>query len=263
MERIITQGGLINGGMVNAGHRLVNAGLIRTTASFNVMDLPGLAVWLKADALGLSNDDPVSTFTDQSGNGHSPAQSGAARPIFKTNVLNGLPVVRFTKSTHWMTCTGWAISAGSNLSLFLVSKQSDTAAEVKCPVAHFWNGNPDGGFLFYNYGDYLGVQTGVGGAWQSGCNLAVTGAGTTFHYADAIIHTTSSVFGFDGSETTDATKGAVGGLDTNKAFDLGRNFVSPYSYWGGDLAEFIACIGDLSAPLVASTRSYLAAKYAL
>jgi len=58
--------------------------------------LPNLAMWLKADALtGLVDDDPVSSWTDSSGNGRHATNTLTARPAYKTAILNGQPVVRF------------------------------------------------------------------------------------------------------------------------------------------------------------------------
>ncbi len=56
----------------------------------------GLLAWLKADEItGLNNGDPVSTWNgfDNTPNATS---TGAFRPTFVTNRVNGLPVVRFT-----------------------------------------------------------------------------------------------------------------------------------------------------------------------
>src|SRR5439155_17313853 len=66
-----------------------------TPPPFSPAEIGGLKLWLKADALALNNNDPVSTWTDSSGNGNSPTSSGTKRPTYKTNVLNGKPVVRF------------------------------------------------------------------------------------------------------------------------------------------------------------------------
>ena len=68
---------------------------------FSPSDISGLKVWLKADVgAGSSNNDPVGTWSDQSGGGHDFTQSnGSNKPTFKTNIRNGLPVVRFADST--------------------------------------------------------------------------------------------------------------------------------------------------------------------
>ena len=63
-----------------------------------VVPLPATPVtWLKADALtGLTNGAPVANWPDSTGNGFAATQSNPSRrPIYVTNVINGLPVVRF------------------------------------------------------------------------------------------------------------------------------------------------------------------------
>lgn len=59
--------------------------------------ISGLKLWLKADAITGSNDgDSVTTWTDSSGNTNNATQSTAAnKPTYKTNIINGNPVVRF------------------------------------------------------------------------------------------------------------------------------------------------------------------------
>src|SRR5580765_7415799 len=42
---------------------------------------------------GLADGDPVTTWLDSSVNGNNATQTGALRPTFKTNILNGKPVV--------------------------------------------------------------------------------------------------------------------------------------------------------------------------
>jgi hypothetical protein len=53
----------------------------------------GLKLWLKADSLALADGAAVTTWTDSSGNGNNATAVGA--PVFKTNILNGKPVIRF------------------------------------------------------------------------------------------------------------------------------------------------------------------------
>src|SRR5205085_10552927 len=64
---------------------------------FDPSTIPNMAVWLKADALSLSDGDPIGTWTDSSGNSHNGTQATTAnKMIFKTNIQNGLPVARLT-----------------------------------------------------------------------------------------------------------------------------------------------------------------------
>lgn len=59
--------------------------------------LTNLVAWYKADAItGLADNDPVATWLDSSGNNNHATQGAAAdRPLYKTGIVNGLPVVRF------------------------------------------------------------------------------------------------------------------------------------------------------------------------
>lgn len=75
---------------------------VATGAAFSPSDISGLQLWLKASALSLSDGDPVSTWTDSSGNGRHATQSGSERPTFKTAILNGKPVIRFNGTDEFM-----------------------------------------------------------------------------------------------------------------------------------------------------------------
>lgn len=74
--------------------QLTGAGGGGESASAGEISPPALR--LKASAItGLNDGDPVSTWPDSSGNGHDVTAAGTARPLYKTNILNGKPVVRF------------------------------------------------------------------------------------------------------------------------------------------------------------------------
>lgn len=62
--------------------------------------IAGLVGWWKADALTLADGDPVSSWTDSSGNGFDATQATPAnQPVFNTGQLNGLPAVNFNGSS--------------------------------------------------------------------------------------------------------------------------------------------------------------------
>lgn len=57
----------------------------------------GLILWLEGYALELDDGDPIATWEDLSGQGNDATQpTPANQPTFKTNVINGLPVARFS-----------------------------------------------------------------------------------------------------------------------------------------------------------------------
>ncbi|HEX3628315.1 MAG TPA: LamG-like jellyroll fold domain-containing protein [Verrucomicrobiae bacterium] len=70
-----------------------NSTEVNATPSFN----SSLKTWFKADALaGLTNNARISDWVDSSGNGDDAIQTNAIlEPTYVTNVIDGLPVVRF------------------------------------------------------------------------------------------------------------------------------------------------------------------------
>ncbi len=89
----------------------------------------GLVSWWKADSFALADGDPVggtgNEWLDQSGNGNHLVQATAGlRPLFKTNIVNGQPVVRFDGSDDTLDFTNnFAVGAGG-LTLVVVIAQS-------------------------------------------------------------------------------------------------------------------------------------------
>ena len=64
-----------------------------------------LEVWYDASTLTLSDSDPVTAWTDQSGNGRDLA-TWQGTPTFETNEINGLPAVRFDANENLLPTAG-------------------------------------------------------------------------------------------------------------------------------------------------------------
>lgn len=91
---------------ISARLTLTPRGLVvpETTEPFSPADITGLQAWYDASQItGLSNGDPVTSWLDLSGNGHTLAQAGAARPIYTTAGINSLPTLDFDGSAHNLT----------------------------------------------------------------------------------------------------------------------------------------------------------------
>jgi hypothetical protein len=92
--------------------------------------IAGLTLWLRADTIsGLTNGATVSNWPDLSGNGNNAFQGVALkRPIWLTNSLNDLAVVRFDGIDDLLTLTTRQLSLRS---IFLVHKWSAPGAGSK------------------------------------------------------------------------------------------------------------------------------------
>lgn len=91
---------------------------------FAPSDISGLKIWLKADAglSGLSDNDPVSTWADQSGTSHDFTGSSTTRPLYKTGIQNGLPGVKFDGSDDYLDGGNLDSVFPSAASVFIVYK---------------------------------------------------------------------------------------------------------------------------------------------
>jgi hypothetical protein len=62
-----------------------------------------MKMWLDAPSLALANNDPVASWTDMSGLGNHAVQASATlKPLFKINILNGLPMLLFDGGNDFM-----------------------------------------------------------------------------------------------------------------------------------------------------------------
>lgn len=76
-----------------------------------ITDISPIA-WYKADAItGLSDGDPIDTWPDSSGNSRDLTQTGTARPLYKTGIVNSLPVARFDGSNDFMSSSSFTLSS--------------------------------------------------------------------------------------------------------------------------------------------------------
>lgn len=108
---------------------------LATEYSFLSSTISGQSGWFKADSLAstLNDGDPVATWADQSGNGNDATQSsGSLKPLFKTAIIGGRPVVRFDGVDDRMdTSTFTQNAAGTVFCVFI--KQGNGPA-----FARFW-----------------------------------------------------------------------------------------------------------------------------
>ena len=218
---------------------------------FNPTTIAGCKLWLKADALALSDGAAVATWPDSSGLANNAAQATAgSRPLFKTNILNGKPVMRFASATAQVMILTTPINTAAPWTVFAVTAApSNKAIGSLASSTNYCRGphpNTDGR-----------VYTGAGDG-----TLFADSAGS---HTDAAFHVYSSMSnaGSTGIMYKDgatisigvALSGAPGNFDQVGA----RN--PPNS--DGDLAEVICYDSCLSTTDRQNVENYLKAKYGL
>ncbi|OQY03961.1 MAG: hypothetical protein B6I20_03995, partial [Bacteroidetes bacterium 4572_117] len=84
---------------------------------------PHNEIWFNASLLGLSDTDPVTEWTDISGNNNDGTQGTSAnQPIYRTGQLNGLPTVIFDGTDDFIPFDG-SVLAGKDYTVIFVGQR--------------------------------------------------------------------------------------------------------------------------------------------
>lgn len=234
-------------------------------------DLSNLQLWLKPEDLVLNNNDPIATWADASGNAFNATQATAGKkPLFKTNILNGYPAVRFDGVDDYLT-VGTALGKPGNYTVFAVISKVDVSV-----LAIAFGSIASSGAT----GTARGLlEVGISG---SGSVANFFGDGTNFRVgstAGAIANNTPALYTkqYTSGQTVEqlwkrgvsqtvtdilgGTASCVAG--TAQEFALGRGGALDTYYWGGDIVELIIYNTSLASYQRQQVEAYLINKYAL
>lgn len=230
------------------------------SGGFDPTTIAGLKLWLKANALSLNNNDPVTTWTDSSGtNNHGTQSTAANKPLFKTNIINGLPAVLFDGSDDFMNYTN--VPTPGTLSLFVVTQPTLNSASQKAFACMGNGGNGSTGhYLFARLGD---------NAWGTFCNTAVSSGNSLVAGTNYLLEDTAQPS--PGAQTFLYQKGVqvasraaeqqAGGASNPGG--CGKDFVNANREYAGYLAEILLYDSVISTADRQAVENYLISKYAL
>ena len=222
-----------------AGTRTAITGSITAPSSIS-----GLSLWFKADVIaGLNDGDAISTWLDSSGNGLNATQTATARPLYKTNILNSLPIARFDGSNDRMDIAG----SPSVASIFVVSNW--TGASVFPSDFRGMFGRAAGGrsVLFGR-----NAEKNIGSA-LTGATTNVRVNGSASGSVKSFIPLTSFKISY-----TDTATPIIGESGWYIASGDSNNL-----YWQGDIAEVIVYSTQLTNVQRAGVEGYLCNKYGI
>ena len=249
--------------LTQSAQLLSNTGFESNLSGWNAgvlpSDIAGLKAWYKADAItGHSDGDAISSWSDSSGNGLNLSQaSGTNQPLYKTNILNGQPVLRFDGSNDYMNNT--SISGFSNAaSIFLLQVV---------------RGNQCGGS--YELGVNSGVNTGISNIPWCGSTMysrfsSPGGGDTTWAFTPPYTDEISQVYS-GSAHTSNTWENGVSKSSraANATFSTAPNTLTlgaltPTNYWlQDDIGEFILYNTAVSDSDRAQIESYIQNKYGL
>lgn len=216
--------------------------------AFDPTSIAGLDLWLKADLLGLSNNDPVASWTDLSGNAnHATQASSGLRPLFKTGVVNGKAVVRFDGIDDVMAFVN---QPGVPATVFVAasvgitpSSLSDYAPFIICGGSNAVRICATSGNA--NWGTYIFSDLSAGEELVPGdfdVLSLMTTVGATSIYRNGVL------------KNSGASSCTGGGSN-----EIGAE--TPIRYFLGDIAEILLYNSILSAPNRALVNAYLMGEY--
>lgn len=241
-----------------------------TGLDFNISPIDSLSLWLDASTLDLEDGALVSSWTDKSGNGNHAAQNNNGnKPIFKTNILNGKPVVRFDGTDDFFE-HGDVLDMGLNdLTIYLVLASTNTSDSMwiltKSKAAA------------QNYRYAVGVGYGHSRAFMQGNGGADVIPEGTKQVCDGFAHLLGyeykrnanlSLF-VDGEFDTSATisQWVAKDMQSNNPFRTGvytnSNNIGITGPYNGDLAEILIYNSALSDSNRLLVENYLFQKYGI
>jgi len=204
---------------------------------------------VKANSLALTDNDPVGTWADQSGNGRDLIQSTAGnKPLYKTNIINGYPSVRFDGTDDYMD----------------VDFSPDLAIPYSLFMVFAFVASPSGTRVIYSSinSDYHYARVDAAPSYiYNGTQLNATAGinNTSFHYILHKWNTSSSDHRLDAASNTGTTSNvALPGLRVAEYYASLGTYTSNIQ-----VAEIIIYSEAISNANRDTVESYITTKYAL
>lgn len=222
----------------------------------------GLAGWYWADTLGLSDTDAVASWGDASGQGNLLAQGTAgSRPVFRTGIINGLPVVRFDGTDDFIRINSPSGFAGqTGLTIIAVANSQTFPGSSVTVLATTASGFNE-----------LRMQTNVGAtsyAWQGIAGSGSQASGTADPAAPPPFRVASMVFN-DATNTLIAYRNGVPGNTATEAGAASASEIMIGSrsgtslFWKGDIAEVAIWPRPLTNAERAGVEMEMAGRYGI
>lgn len=236
------------------------AGVTVGEAPWSPTMITGLQAWFNADAItGLVDSDPLTTWNDTSGNGNHATQGTAGfKPLYKTNVVNTKPAIRFDGTDDVLTTTA-SLSYGTTMTALVVSRSTGGTYTDGQGLLN----SDDGGTRIFQlrYGTSSSMWAfsfASGGAALDDTSATVTDWNVISH-----VRRTTNTEVYVNGDSAAAT--AVSGTQNTGsiALNVGVTFSTSIGFLTGDIAEILLYNSELSVENHDLVGEYLADKYGL
>lgn len=213
-------------------------------------------LWLRADAItGLASGDPISSWSDSSGNANHATQATATKqPYYKSSGTNSKPAVHFTGSNALQTGTGDALG---DFTIFIIFKKLGSAdiAFGRLLDKDFANG-------FWIGRNNTTANSFGGGVREGSDPYGIYGTFTDQapHLLESIRTGTTHQLYRNGSLLTSNTVSST--ATSTAAYGIGGDYANAGNYlYRGDISEIVVYNTALSTADRQAMESYLNVKY--
>lgn len=199
--------------------------------------IAGLQAWFEADSIAAADDDPVTTWQDS----HTTNQDAVGgSPLYKTNVQNGLPVVRFDATDDQLKVGTLQFTSGAFTIAVLYSYRSAASAARRAVR----------GGSNWLIGPYSNLHQAYAGGFLSPAGPAVV-------QDQFVIHTVTQ----NATTTTGYVNGTQYGTHSSPTYPGDVYLGSATEPLDGDMAAFVAYDSVLSSGDLATVWDFWTAKW--
>lgn len=226
---------------------LIVKGNTYTPAAKTPDQVSGLIGWWKADAIeGLNDGNSVTNWSDSSGNNNTLTAVTATKPVYKTSIVNGKPVVRFANNNDNLK-TGNLTQAQPYTYIIVLSQSGTTNTHALCQ--NVTTGSCLLAITATTSLTRMNAGTGVSEA---------TSSGSAWRIITAVYNGASSVGRVNGTQVIASNVGANG----YSAAPFGLSAANPTGL-NGDIAEVAFFAGAISDNDRLAVEAYLSTKYSI
>jgi hypothetical protein len=238
--------------------------------------VPGVQVWCKASKpyITLTGADNVTRWENLIPNlGGSPSQTTAARqPLWVDNVINNLPVVRFTRANTHFLSLATTLGKPANFTVIVVGCTTNITLSQAFTASTFSSAGRDFWGVIQNNGA-AGLQGNQNYVFGDGTNSSSgNSSSAVFSNSTFAIHSTRYTDGANFQEIwkngiaqaiTPTSTGATTCGGTAGEFAIGRAGGWLSNYLDGDIAELIIADESISNEDLTNIHNYLKSEYNL
>ena len=208
---------------------------------------------LSYTSIALVDGDPVSQWKDSSVNVNHATMTGSNRPTFKTAIVNGKPVVRFTSAGVSKLDLTSPISGAFPWIVFAVMKRATGADRID---------SLDGSDTGAPRGPLANSDTFVYGFSREGWVRTTGAVSVAFHIIEMIHAGAGGGNHFTLVDGTADTSAFTAGVNSGNFTTIGYDSVTP-TYCNGDIAEIIIYAAAISGTDRQNIEKYLGTKYGI